>query len=195
MKNKRNTIVHLEYLRKSTATLRGRQSVRATFKLTERSIDALSILACQLGIKQKTLFDQVVDDSESLSVIAKEFEDFGAAGHRIAKTYVISRRTLENLDRIADRYKTPRDALVEFSIERILPLIEQEKEKHEMRKSLLYKLQKFSNEGVAMLKKAESALGADDPVFVETLKMMHHVVCCREAVEGLVEKGNRLEGF
>ena len=78
---------------------------------------------------------------------------------------------------------------MEFSIERILPLIEQEKEKHEMRKSLLHKLQKFSDEGVAMLKKAESALGADDPVFVETLKMMHHVVCCRETVEGFVEKG------
>ena len=65
MKIKGNTMIHLEYLQKSTATLRGRQSVRATFKLTERSIDALSILACQLGIKQKTLFDQVVDDSEA----------------------------------------------------------------------------------------------------------------------------------
>lgn len=195
MKIKGNTMIHLEYLQKSTATLRGRQSVRATFKLTERSIDALSILACQLGIKQKTLFDQVVDDSESLRVIAKEFEDFGAASQRIAKTYVISRKTLENLDRIADRYKTPRDALVEFSIERILPLIEQEKEKHEMRKSLLLNLQKFSNEGVAMLNRAEAALGSDDPVFIETLKMMHHVACCREAVEGFVEKGNRMEDF
>ncbi len=195
MKNKGNTMIHLEYLQKSTATLRGRQSVRATFKLTERSIDALSILACQLGIKQKTLFDQVVDDSELLRGIAKEFEDFGTASQRVAKTYVISRKTLENLDRIADRYKTPRDALVEFSIERLLPLIEQEKEKHEMRKSLLQKLQKFSNEGVEMLNRAEAALGADDPVFVETLKMMHHVVGCREAVEAFVKKGNRMEDF
>ncbi len=195
MKKKGNTMIHLEYLQKSTATLRGRQSVRATFKLTERSIDALSILACQLGIKQKTLFDQVVDDSELLRGIAKEFEDFGTASQRVAKTYVISRKTLENLDRIADRYKTPRDALVEFSIERLLPLIEQEKEKHEMRKSLLQKLQKFSNEGVEMLNRAEAALGADDPVFVETLKMMHHVVGCREAVEAFVEKGNRMEDF
>ncbi len=195
MKKKESTMIHLEYLQKSTATLRGRQSVRATFKLTERSIDALSILACQLGIKQKTLFDQVVDDSESLRVIAREFEDFGAAGQRVAKTYVISRKTLENLDRIANRYKTPRDALVEFSIERILPLIEQEKEKHEKRKILLQKLKAFSQEGIEMLNKAEAALGDDDPAFIETLKMMRQVVCCRDAVEGFVEKGNRMEDF
>ncbi len=195
MKKKESAMIHVEYLQKSTATLRGRQSVRATFKLTERSIDALSILACQLGIKQKTLFDQVVDDSESLRVIAQEFEDFDAAGQRVAKTYVISRRTLENLDRIADRYKTPRDALVEFSIERILPLIEQEKKKHEKRKILLQKLQTFSQEGIEMLNKAEVALGADDPVFIETLKMMRHVVYCRDSVEGFVEKGNRMEDF
>ncbi len=188
-------MVHLEYLQKSTATLRGRQSVRATFKLTERSIDGLSILACQLGIKQKTLFDQVVDDSESLRIIAQEFQDFGTTSQRVAKTYVISRKTLENLQRVADRYNTPRDALVEFSIERILPLIQQEKEKHEMRKSLLQKLQKFTNEGVEMLNKAEAALGADDPVFNEMLKMMHHMVCCRKSVEDFVEKGNRMENF
>ncbi len=195
MKNKKNTVVHLGFLQKSTATLRGRQSVRATFKLTERSIDALSILACQLGIKQKTLFDQVVDDSEALRVIAKEFEDFGAASQRVAKTYVISRKTLENLDRVADRYNTPRDALVEFSIERILPLIQQEKEKHEKRKILLQKLQAFAHEGVELVNKAKTSLGTDDPVFVEMLKMMHQVLCCRDAVDDFVEKGNRMDDF
>ena len=188
-------MIHLEYLQKSTATLRGRQSVRATFKLSERSIDALSILACQLGIKQKTLFDQVVDDSESLRRIAQEFEDLKRARNRVAKTYVISRKTLEILDKVANRYNTPRDALVEFSIERIIPLIQQEKEKHQKRKVLLKELQTFSREGVKMLTKAETALGADDPVVIEMLKTMHRLMCCRETVEGFVEKGNRMDEF
>jgi hypothetical protein len=192
---KGNTMIHLEYLQKSTATLRGRQSVRATFKLSERSIDALSILACQLGIKQKTLFDQVVDDSESLRLIAQEFEDFKRARNRVAKTYVISRKTLEILDQVANRYNTPRDALVEFSIERIMPLIQQEKEKHQKRKVLLKKLQTFSREGVKMLTKSEAALGADDPVVIEMLKTMQHLMCCRETVEDFVEKGNRMDDF
>jgi len=192
---KENAMIHLEYLQKSTASLRGRQSVRATFKLTERSIDALSILACQLGIKQKTLFDQVVDDSASLRMIAREFEDFKRVSQRVAKTYVISRKTLETLDQVSDRYNTPRDALVEFSIERILPLLQQEKEKHEKRKSFLKELQTFVHEGVDILNRVEATLGTDDPVFIEMVKMMHHLSCCRDGVHDFVEKGNRMDDF
>ena len=195
MKKKENTVDYVEYLQKSTANLRGRQSVRATFKLTERSIDALSILACQLGIKQKSLFDQLVDDSQALKLIAKEFDSFGRSRQRVAKTYVISRNTLENLERVASRYNTPRDALVEFSIEKILPLIQQEKLKHEKRKFILQDLQRYFKEGAEMLNKTEAVLGEDDPLFVEMLKMMRHVAGCREEAESLVEKGNRIEKF
>ncbi len=82
-----------------------------------------------------------------------------------------------------------------FSIERILPLIEQEKEKHGKRKNILQDLQKFFKEGAEMLKKTEAALGDDEPLFLEMLKMMRHVNGCREEVENLVEKGNRIESF
>ena len=41
----------------TTLDLRGRQSVRATFRLSEACIDAISILSAQLGIKQKSVFD------------------------------------------------------------------------------------------------------------------------------------------
>ena len=41
--------------------LRGRQSVRATFRLSEDCIDAISILSAQLGIKQKSVFDHLKD--------------------------------------------------------------------------------------------------------------------------------------
>ena len=37
--------------------LRGRQSVRATFRLSAKAIDAMSIVSVHLGIKQKSLFD------------------------------------------------------------------------------------------------------------------------------------------
>jgi len=39
--------------------LRGRQSVRATFKLSAKAIEAMSIVAVHLGIKQKSLFDHL----------------------------------------------------------------------------------------------------------------------------------------
>ncbi len=40
----------------SALDLKGRQSVRATFRLSEDCIDAISILSAQLGIKQKSVF-------------------------------------------------------------------------------------------------------------------------------------------
>ncbi len=56
-------------------------------------------------------------------------------------------------------------------------------------------MQKFFKDGAEILKKTEAALGDDDPLFLEMLKMMRHVNGCREEVENLVEKGNRIESF
>jgi hypothetical protein len=49
----------------SSSALRGRQSVRATFKLSEKAIGAISIVATHLGSKQKSLFDHLIDDARS----------------------------------------------------------------------------------------------------------------------------------
>ena len=54
-----------------TSDLRGRQSVRATFKLSEGCIEAISIVAAHLGIKQKSLFDHLVEDA---SIEVEDFE-------------------------------------------------------------------------------------------------------------------------
>ena len=43
----------------SAMDLRGRQSVRATFKLSEDCINAIRTLSAQLGIKQKSVFDEI----------------------------------------------------------------------------------------------------------------------------------------
>ena len=58
----------------SFADLRGKQSVRATFKLSEKAISAISVLSEQLGIKQKSLFDHLMQDMEALNLIAEEVQ-------------------------------------------------------------------------------------------------------------------------
>ena len=83
----------------SSSDLRGRQSVRATFKLTEKAIYALSIVSVHLGIKQKSLFDHLIDDNESLGLIANKIKsDQFHKLNRVQKTYVLSRKTLTCLD-------------------------------------------------------------------------------------------------
>jgi len=195
VKNKRSSLIYLEITDKSAAELRGRQSVRTTFKLSERSIDALSILARQLGIKQKSLFDHLIDDTGSLQLIAREFESFAKKTQRVAKTYVVSRNTLENLERVSAQYDTPRDVLVEYSIERLLPLIAREKEKHQKRKVLLSEVQEYMQQGLELVTRAEKELGQDDPVFQELLNMLRSVKGCCNSVDSCVQKGNKMEEF
>jgi hypothetical protein len=189
------SLIDIEYSDASTADLRGRQSVRTTFKLSERSIHALSILACQLGIKQKSLFDHLIEDIQALRVIARASEDIEQKEHRVAKTFVISRRTLENLEQVCSRFNTPRDVLVEFSIERIIPLISKEKERHEKRKILMEELRRYLSEGSGILEKAEETLGENDPVFEKILTMMKYVKGCCSDVESFVKRGERMENF
>ena len=195
MDEKVSPFFHLQYSEETTADLRGRQSVRTTFKLSERSIGALSILAGQLGIKQKSLFDHLIEDIQALRTIAGELNTVGQNVQKVAKTYVISRKTLENLEQVSEQYNTPRDALVEYSIERILPLLVREKEKHGKRKILMEELQAYLHQGTALLARAENDLGRDDPVFLEILAMMRSVTtCCRE-LEQCVLRGNKIENF
>lgn len=195
MNKKVNPLVQLEYSEEVTADLRGRQSVRTTFKLSERSIDALSILAGQLGIKQKSLFDHLIEDTRALQLIASEVEESRRKTRGIAKTYVISRRTLENLEKVSEQYNAPRDALVEYSIERILPLLVREKERHGRRKLLLEELRVYLQDGSSILTRAEEELGQEDPVFLEILNMMRGVTSCCQEVEQCVARGNKIENF
>lgn len=195
MAEKKKSLIQLEFTEETTADLRGRQSVRTTFKLSERSIEALSILACQLGIKQKSLFDHLIEDTRALQMIAGEVDDFSSRMQRIAKTYVVSRKTLENLEKISSQYDTPRDALVEYSIERILPLIAREKKKHAKRKLLLGELQQYLQKGVELVGKAEEDFGREDALFLQLLNMLRMVEHCCQDLEQAVEKGRKIEKF
>ena len=110
-----------------TSDLRGRQSVRATFKLSEGCIEAISIVAAHLGIKQKSLFDHLVEDARSLKSIAREIQNIRLTRQgRVQKTFVISRRSLSSLENISKNFNAPRDALVELSVQRLLPIIAKE---------------------------------------------------------------------
>ena len=150
----------------SPGDIRGKQSVRATFRLTEKAIDAISIVAIHLGIKQKSLFDLLIEDIQTLNAIARKIQPSDYKRNSlIQKTFVLSRKTLSTLDGISKNSKTPRDALVEYSILRLLPVIAQEQEKHESRKKVLELLTKHIKASRKIMDEANSALGEDDPVF------------------------------
>jgi hypothetical protein len=180
----------------SPADLRGRQSVRATFKLSARAIDVLSIVAAQLGIKQKSLFDHLIEDAQSLNAIADKIEDdVFEALDRVQKTFVISRRTLSCLDQTSRQFNAPRDALVEYSIQRLLPVIAKERERHRKRKAILSDINAHLAQGVKILQKAQSLLGEEDPVYARFETAMQALANSQSHIENYVKKGSIIEDF
>ena len=183
-------------LNSSALDLRGRQSVRATFRLSEDCIDAISILAVQLGIKQKSVFDHLMEDAQVLKNVARELQNTEFDRHeRVQKTFVISRRSLSFLDTISSKHNAPRDALVEYSIRRLLPIIASERKKHEKRKGLLAEISDHFDAGDKLLAKSKRMLGGDDPIVnkLETLMAMYQNVF--DDLAKFIEKGKILENF
>jgi hypothetical protein len=180
----------------SAEDLRGRQSVRATFKLSARAIDALSIVAVHLGIKQKSLFDQLIEDAGSLSHIAREIEsdDFSTLD-RVQKTYVISRKTLRSLEDTSRQFDAPRDALVEYSIQRLLPVIAREREKHQKRKDILQDINTHLEQGLKILNKTRKLLGENDPVYTKLEAAMGASMHARDNIDQFVERCEIIEEF
>jgi hypothetical protein len=180
----------------SSSDLRGKQSVRATFKLTEKSIHAINVVSVHLGIKQKSLFDHLIEDKKCLKIIAGEIKDEAYnKQNRIQKTYVLSRRTLSSLDQTAKSFNAPRDALVEYSIQRLIPVIAGEREKHRKRKLILDEMTKYLEHGEKILQNSEKLLGKNDPVYG---KLESVIATCENAyhnIESFIEKGEIIEKY
>ena len=180
----------------SSLDLKGKQSVRATFKLSERAIDAISIVAVHLGIKQKSLFDHLIEDVQSMNLIARKIgHEKTERTNRVQKTYVLSRNALASLCRISEDFNAPRDALVEYSIQRLLPIITREREKHQVRKEILADMERHLQQGEKILQKAKTHLGEDDPVFDRLKNVIKGCRSTCAAVHDFVEKGKIIEDF
>ena len=180
----------------SPSDLRGRQSVRATFKLTQRAINIVSVLAAQLGIKQKSVFDHLIDDVRSLNQIASEIESERFSQlDRIQKTYVLSRKTVSCLGEASKKFDAPRDALVEYSIQRLLPMVAEERKKHRKREQILGEITEYLKRGDKILQKSRALLGEDDPVCNRFETAMGVCRDIHRSIRSFVKKGRIIEEF
>ena len=194
MAHKNNRSGSLTFI--TSSGLRGRQSVRATFKLSSGCIEAISIVAAQLGIKQKSLFDHLAQDSDSLNAIAREVQNARVkAENRVQKTYVISRQSLSLLDEISRAFNAPRDALVEFSVRRLLPVIDNEQKKYEQRKAAFSGIQRHFDQGRRLLDEMVNELGEDDPVVDKLASVMETYAGAARAIGTFLERTRSIEDF
>ena len=196
MNDRKQWTANLSLPRARTSELRGRQSVRATFKLTEACIGAISIVAAHLGIKQKSLFDHLVEDINTLNSIAGELGNVSLRKFsRVQKTYVISRKSLCSLDEVSKAHNAPRDALVEYSVQRLLPVIINEQKKHAARKKIMGDIARHFTDGQALLGRVYKILGHEDPLSARLDNLMGHYRNTYEGMLDFMEKGKPIEDF
>ena len=75
----------------SLDSLKGMQSVRATFTLPKKTITLLSTVANQLGVKQKSIFDRLAENKVMLHEVADEAQkNKEVTRKRRQKTFVLS---------------------------------------------------------------------------------------------------------
>jgi hypothetical protein len=162
-------------LKLSAKQLRGKQSVRATFRLSDQMIDLLKVAANHLEVQQKSLIDELVQNRETLDRVANEAQEMlNESKERRQKTFVLSRNALTLLDDISDKHNLSRDQLVEHCISRLIPFVDAEQEKHKQRRLLIKDVNQFLEDGKSLLEKADSLLGADDRFRVKLEKIVNY---------------------
>ena len=192
---RRKSVAESRKLALTVDDLTGKQSVRATFKLPQQTIDLLAVIAEQLGIKQKSLFDQLVENASILEQVAQETHNYSTDGERHQKTFVISRSTLVSLNKISKEQKIPRDILVEVYIKQLLPVIKTELGKHKKRKALLKEMRVYQNQGKKLLEAAEDLLGKDD-ILCKKIKNQINISNKNVATaEELIKRGMPMEDW
>jgi len=180
----------------SAETLRGKQSVRATFRLPPQVITLLSVAANQLGLKQKSLFNQLVEDREVLSQLAMAAETHQQAQNkRQQKTYVVSRNALLSLEYVAKSLGMPRDLLVELSIQRLVPVLSSEQEKNRKRELLSRELELLQRKNEEILQQSIEELGDDDAATELVAELQQHFDRVLSQFNQLVDQGKELEKY
>lgn len=176
--------------------LKRKQSVRATFKLPHEIIELLSVIAGQLGIKQKSLLDQLIEDTCLLGSLPQEANQTPKSSTiRRQKTYVISRSSLRSINDIAKKKNISRDILVEFSIRRLLPVIQTELEKHNKRKVILADMKKHMQNSERLCQQAKQTLGKEDALFNMLQKQLLLAQKNLMEAHSVLEKGMPMEDW
>lgn len=176
--------------------LLGKKSVRATFKLHPTAIELLSIIASQLGLKQKSLFDYLMEDQDALHAMAASMPpDKALTGQRIQKTFVVSQRSLDALEDATKDADASREDLIERSIQRLLPVLEKEQRRQRRRSEALVMIDKHFKQGKTLANDVKKMVGEEDRLYQSLTAAMLVYKKAYDEMKNLVDKGKRMSQF
>lgn len=178
------------------ADLLGKKSVRATFWLHPTAVELMRILAAQLGLKQKSLFDYLMEDTDALHAVAEsQPPDATVKEQRIQKTFVVSQRSLSALDNAAKHAAASRNDLIEKSIQRLLPVLEKERLRQRQRTRALSRIAGHFKQGKALMDDVKAMVGDDDSLYQSLIRVMDAYEKAVAEIRERVDKGKRISEF
>ena len=180
----------------SSGAIMGKQSVRATFRLTENCTNAINIVATHLGIKKKSLLDHLMEDTEAIKSIAEASRGQEMTSKPvISKTFVISRNSLEVLNKMSKAYGIPKESLIELSVQRLLPIIAKEQLDHNERKKFLDEITKHLNQGKTIHKKIKKNFSSNDIIYQKFDQIMTNYQQGIDDIQKYIDKSKNIEKF
>jgi hypothetical protein len=100
-----------------------------------------------------------------------------------------------SLEDISKNFNAPRDVLIEFSVQRLLPIIANERQRHGKRKALFDKIQRHLEAGRKLLKETFAELGEEDPMTDRLSAAIGTYESACKQMAALVERGKNIEEF
>ena len=192
IEKKEDALLHLS----GVVDLLGKKSVRATFKLHPTAIELLSVLAAHLGIKQKSLFDYLMEDEDALRALAASLPSHPAAKQpRIKKTFVVSQRSLAALEAVTKNSPASRDDLIERSIQRLLPILEKERIRYKRRTDALTKIRDHFKQGKVLMDDVKEMVGEEDALYQSLVAAIAAYTKAVAEMEKRIAKGKRISKF
>ncbi|WDN88587.1 hypothetical protein BuS5_01555 [Desulfosarcina sp. BuS5] len=180
-------------LLKDASELMEQKSVRATFRISPEFIEALSILSGRLGLKQKSLFDYLLEDSDSLIAIAHSNpRENVEKKSRIQKTFVISKKSLSSLEDLLSKVEASRDDLVEYAIQRLLPILLKECSQQKNREMALTQIAQHFEQSQELMHEIAKSIGKDDPLYEYFWEVIEVYRNAFDKMENLVQQGKRI---
>ena len=176
-------------------SLRDKQSVRTTFRLKRETYETISWLANYNGVTKKELIDHAVVTLSELegaykALLEKSDEIFAekddGSAVFVRKTQVVTRKTLEILNKLSKELNISRDKLVERTI-KVLKMINQNQvQKHE---KALTKIEQLASQVEKTKDALKKLLEEEDPILARVYQVNAivdrlYTAICSEISEG-----------
>jgi len=139
------------------------------------------------------LFDYLLEDSDSLIAIARSNpRENVEKKSRIQKTFVISKKSLSSLENLLSKVEASRDDLVEYAIQRLLPILLKERSQHKNREMALSQIAQHFEQSQELMHEIAKSIGKDDPLYEYFWEVIETYRDAFEKMENLVQQGKRI---